>query len=192
MPDVQTLSEETEPHPHSVEHHLANGSHPGDSATLDLAFEDIRRVIDEQREQGQVLTTKLNILFAVNSGSLLLCLAISKMLLVASVFSVGEIIGFLLSFSLLISAFLPRQVAVTPNLDNPKVIERYLNLSKADYQLQMIVNLVETYNVNKQRLDDQSKSLSYAACTTLGLAVLMMIHIIAIYFNPALQFGSSC
>jgi len=161
-------------------------SSQNDPATLDLALEDIRRVVEQQQQQSQLLTTKLNILFAVNSGGLLTALAISKLILMPSIFSVGEIVGFVITFGLLLSAFLPRQVAVTPNLANFKLVERYLNLSKTDYQLQMIVNLLETYNVNKQRLDDKSKSLTYAAYSTFVIVVIVMIHVFSLYYNSNL------
>jgi len=154
-----------------------------DPATIGLALEDIRRVIEQQHQQSQLLTTKLNILFAVNSGGLLIALAISKLILIPSIFSVAEMIGFMITFALLLSAFLPRQVAVTPNLGNVEVVERYLNLSQTNYQLQMIVNLVETYNVNKQRLDDKSKSLTYAAYSTFGIVVIIMFHVFSLYYR---------
>jgi Fe2+ transport system protein B len=158
-------------------------SSQSDPATIGLALEDIRRVIEQQHQQSQLLTTKLNILFAVNSGGLLIALAISKLILIPSIFSVAEMVGFMITFALLLSAFLPRQVAVTPNLGNVEVVERYLNLSKTNYQLQMIVNLVETYNVNKQRLDDKSKSLTYAAYSTFGIVVIIMFHVFSLYYS---------
>lgn len=154
-----------------------------DPVTLDLALEDIRRVIEQQHQQSQLLTTKLNILFAVNSGGLLIALAISKLILIPSIFSVAEMVGFMITFALLLSAFLPRQVAVTPNLGNVEVVERYLNLSKTSYQLQMIVNLVETYNVNRQRLDDKSKSLTYAAYSTFGIVIIITFHVFSLYYS---------
>ncbi len=79
--------------------------------TLALAAQDVRMVLREQSEQGQLLTTKLNILFVAN-GALLTSLSISRLLVSGSVFSLAEIVGFLASFSLLMGAFLPRQVAV--------------------------------------------------------------------------------
>ncbi|PSO49852.1 MAG: hypothetical protein BRC33_05355 [Cyanobacteria bacterium SW_9_44_58] len=158
-------------------------SSQSDPATIGLALEDIRRVIEQQHQQSQLLTTKLNILFAVNSGGLLIALAISKLILIPSVFSVAEMVGFMITFALLLSAFLPRQVAVTPNLGNVEVVERYLNLSKTNYQLQIIVNLVETYNVNKQRLDDKSKSLTYAAYSTFGIVVVITLHVLSLYYR---------
>lgn len=76
------------------------------SSTLDLATQDVRIVIEEQKQQGHLLTTKLNILFVVN-GALLTTLMISRLVLLPSIFSFGEIIGFFVNFSLLINAFLP-------------------------------------------------------------------------------------
>lgn len=150
------------------------------SATLALAAQDVRMVLREQNEQSQILTTKLNILFVAN-GALLTSLSISRLLVSGSVFSLAEIIGFLASFSLLMGAFLPRQVAVTPNLEDRKFLETYLALPEQDYQLQMLVNLSETYNANKQRLEDTSQSLKYAAYTIWGTTVIMLVHILVIY-----------
>lgn len=184
MSDSTTVSEEL---PTSVTEVLANQEQPPkqDPVTLDLALEDIHRVTEQQHQQSQLLATKLNILFAVNGGGLLTALAISKLILIPSIFSVGEMLGFVLTFGLLLSAFLPRQVAVTPNLGNIEIVQRYLNLSKTQYQLQMIVNLVETYNVNKQRLDDKSKSLTYAAYSTFGIVVIIVVHILTIYYRTS-------
>lgn len=149
-------------------------------ATLALAAQDVRMVLREQNEQSQILTTKLNILFVAN-GALLTSLSISRLLVSGSVFSLAEIVGFLVSFSLLMGAFLPRQVAVTPNLEDRKFLETYLALPEQDYQLQMLVNLSETYNANKQRLEDTSQSLKYAAYTIWGTTAIMLVHILVIY-----------
>ncbi|PZU99170.1 MAG: hypothetical protein DCF32_18810 [Leptolyngbya sp.] len=149
-------------------------------ATLALAAQDVRMVLREQNEQSQILTTKLNILFVAN-GALLTSLSISRLLVSGSVFSIAEIIGFLASFSLLMGAFLPRQVAVTPNLEDRNFLETYLALPEQDYQLQMLVNLSETYNANKQRLEDTSQSLKYAAYTIWSTTVIMLVHILVIH-----------
>jgi hypothetical protein len=141
---------------------------------------DVRLVLQEQREQGQTLTTKLNILFVAN-GALLTSLSISRLMMIPSLFTVIEMIGFFISFTLLVRAFLPRQVAVSPNLEDRKFLEHYLALSATDYQLQMLVNWSETYNANKQRLDDVSKTLRLAAYATLTVATTMLIHILAVY-----------
>jgi hypothetical protein len=149
-------------------------------ATLALAAGDVRAVLREQSEQSQTLTTKLNILFVAN-GALLTSLSIARLIVTGSILSLAEVLGFLISFSLLMKAFLPRQVAVTPNLEDQNFLETYLLLSPEDYQLQMLVNLAETYKANKQRLEDISQSLKYAAYTIWGTAVIMLIHILVIY-----------
>lgn len=148
--------------------------------TIALAVRDVRLVLQEQREQGQILTTKLNILFVTN-GALLTSLSISRLIMIPSPFTVAEVIGFFISFTLLVRAFLPRQVAVSPNLEDRKFLERYLALSAPEYQLQMLVNWSETYNANKQRLDDVSKTLRLAAYATLTVATTILIHILAVY-----------
>ena len=158
----------------------------GSGSTVALAVQDVRRVLQEQREQRQILTTQLNILFVTNGG-LLTILTISRLLSVLSLFSLFEILGFFVNFTLLIAAFLPRQVVVSPNLQDGDFLERYLALSADEYQIQMLVNLVETYNVNKQRLDDISQSLSYAAYVTWGVVFVVLLHMIAAYFLPDLQ-----
>jgi hypothetical protein len=150
-------------------------------STLELAAKDVRMVIEQQRERSQTLTTKLNILFVTN-GALLTSLIISRLLFFPSPFSIAEILGFLLNFTLLISAFLPRQVAVSPNLEDKKFLERYLVLSPEEYQLQMLVNLAETYNANRQRLEDVSLSLKYSAFVTWGIAIILLMHVVASYF----------
>ncbi|MEB3359161.1 MAG: hypothetical protein VKK04_20710 [Synechococcales bacterium] len=149
--------------------------------TIELAARDVRMVLEEQREQSQILTTKLNILF-VSNGALLTSLSISRLMVIPSLFSIAEVVGFLVCFTLLVRAFLPRQVAVSPNLEDRKVLERYLALSAEDYQLQMLVNLAETYNANKQRVDDISQTLKYAAYATWSVAVIILAHMIAVYF----------
>jgi hypothetical protein len=151
------------------------------SSTLDLATQDVRIVIEEQKQQGHLLTTKLNILFVVN-GALFTTLMISRLVLLPSIFSFGEIFGFFVNFSLLINAFLPRQVAVSPNLGDTKFLERYLALTPEEYQLQMMVNQVATYNTNKQRLDDVSQSLTYAAYVTWTIALTILLHMVWSYF----------
>ena len=80
-------------------------------------------------------------------------------------------------------AFLPRQVAVTPNLEDREFLETYLALPDYEYQLQMLVNLQETYNANKQRLDDISQSLKYAAYTIWSTAAIMLVHILVVYLD---------
>lgn len=150
-------------------------------STIEMAAQDVRLVLTEQREQGQILTTKLNILFVTN-GALLTSLNISRLMMIPSPFSIAEVIGFLISFTLLVRAFLPRQVAVSPNLEDRKFLEKYLVLSSDEYQLQMLVNLTETYNANKQRLDDVSQTLRYAAYATWVIAVVMLMHMVVVYF----------
>ncbi|MGP1382683.1 MAG: hypothetical protein ACTS2F_03935 [Thainema sp.] len=149
--------------------------------TLDYAAQDVRRVLEEQREQSQVLTTKLNILFVTN-GALLTSLTISQLIFHPSIFSLAEITGFAVSFVLLVRAYLPRQVAVSPNLEDRKFLERYLVLTPDQYQLQMLANLTEIYNANKQRVDDVSQTLKYAAYNTLAIAGILLTHILATYF----------
>jgi hypothetical protein len=113
-------------------------------------------------------------------------LAISRLVFLPSWFSWAEILGFALNFTLLIGAFLPRQEAVSPNLEDTKFLERYLTLSPDQYQLQMMVNLVETYNANRQRIEDVSQSLTYAAYVTWVIALTIILHIAATYFLAAI------
>jgi len=157
--------------------------------TLDLAAQDVRMVIAQQREQSQSLTTKLNILFVTN-GALFTSLTVSRLLFFPSPFSLAELLGFLLNFTLLLNAFLPRRLVVSPNLGDKKFLERYLVLSKQEYQLRMLVNLVETYNANKQRLDDVSASLKYAAYVTWTVALMITVHVLAAYFLPVIDWSS--
>ncbi|MEB3164330.1 MAG: hypothetical protein VKK80_13965 [Prochlorothrix sp.] len=155
-----------------------------DPRTIALAADDVRRVMHAQDEQGQTLTTKLNILFVTN-GALLTSVSISRLMAFPSrfgiIFNIIEVISFFLSFSLLISAFFPRQVVVSPNLQDQKFLERYLPLQWEEYQLQMLVNLVETYNANRQRLDDVSQSLRYAAYATWLIAGVILCHMVVAY-----------
>lgn len=154
--------------------------------TLNLASEDVRNVCQQQHEQANILTTKLNILFVVN-GALLTSLSISRLIYIPSFFSLLEVLGFLINFILLINAFLPRQVIISPNLEDNKFLERYLALSPEEYQLQMMANLVEIYKANKRRIDDISQCLIYSAYTTLAIAICIMIHILSTYFVPLLN-----
>jgi hypothetical protein len=152
--------------------------HSSSVATIDLAARDVRAVLVQQKERAQLLTTKLNILFVVN-GALWTSLAISRLVFLPSWFSWAEILGFALNFTLLIGAFLPRQEAVSPNLEDTKFLERYLTLSPDQYQLQMMVNLVETYNANRQRIEDVSQSLTYAAYVTWIIALTILLQVAA-------------
>ncbi len=156
------------------------------STTLELAARDVRMVLDQQRERTQTLTTKLNILFVTN-GALLTSLIISRLLFIPSPFSIAEILGFLINFTLLINAFLPRQEAVSPNLEDTKFLERYLVLPPEEYQLQMLVNLSQTYNANKQRLEDVSLSLKYSAYVTWGIALILLTHVVAAFFVQGIE-----
>ena len=151
-----------------------------DPLTLDLAARDVHLVLEEQQEQSHILTTKLNILFVAN-GALLTSLTISRLFLHAGWFSLAEVLGFLVSFTLLVRAFLPRQVAVSPNLEDRKVLEVYLALSPQDYKLQMLANLAETYNLNRQRLNDVSRTLKFAAFSTWSIAAIMLMHLVTWY-----------
>ncbi len=174
---------ETEEIAHSPEpeNHQSEDSQKGlSTVTIELAARDIRDVMEQQKQQSQLLTTKLNILFVVN-GALLTSLTISRLVLFLSPFSIAEVIGFLINFTLLIDAFLPRQVAVSPNPEK-KFLERYLPLSAQEYQLKMMANHIATYNTNKQRLDDVSQSLTYSAYVTWAIALLVLLHIVSSYF----------
>ncbi len=157
--------------------------------TLELAAQDVRMVIAQQREQSQSLTTKLNILFVTN-GALFTSLTISRLLFFPSPFSLAELLGFLVNFTLLLNAFLPRQLVVSPNLGDKKFLERYLVLSQQEYQLRMLVNLVETYNANKQRLEDVSSSLKYSAYVTWSVALIVTLHILVAFFLPVIDLSS--
>lgn len=156
------------------------------SLTLSLASQDIRRVLDKQKEERQILITQTNILFVANSA-LLSVLTISRLLSVFSLFSILEVVLFLVNFTLLVNALLPRQLVISPNPENEGFLEGYLTMSPEEYQLQMLVNLVETYNANKQPLNDISQSLYYAAGVTWGIALVVLLHVVAVYFIPDLQ-----
>ncbi|MDJ0800628.1 MAG: hypothetical protein QNJ51_28110 [Calothrix sp. MO_167.B12] len=154
--------------------------------TLNFASQDIRRVLDKQKEERQILLTQTNILFVVNTA-LLSALTISKLVSVFSLFSAIEVGLFLTNFTLLINALLPRQFVITPNLGSEKFLETYLGMEPEEYQVQMLVNLVETYNANRQPLNDISQSLFYAACVTWGIALVLSVHLVTVYFLPELQ-----
>lgn len=152
--------------------------------TIELATQDVRAVIEEQKQQSYLLTTKLNILFVVN-GALLTSLTISRFIFLFSPFSIAEIMGFVINFTLLINAFLPRQVAVSPNLEDKKFLERYLSLTPEEYRLRMIANQIGTYNTNKQRLEDISQTLTYSAYVTWVIALIIMLQMVSSYFVRA-------
>ena len=86
-----------------------------ENTVLDLAVEDVRRVLERQKEERQILITQMNILFVTNTA-LLSFLTISKLLTLFSHFSVTGIALFFLNFILLIRALLPRQFVISPNL----------------------------------------------------------------------------
>jgi hypothetical protein len=165
----------------TVENHAEEVDRSWNYNTIYLAHRDVIGVLDRQKERNITLTTKLNILFVVN-GALWTSLTISRGIFAPSIFSVVEVLGFGLNFTLLINAFLPRQEAVTPNLEDTKFLERYLILSPEDYQLKMMANLVQTYNTNRQRIEDVSQSLTYSAYVTWVIALVMMLQVITAYF----------
>jgi hypothetical protein len=51
----------------------------------------------------------------------------------------------------------------------------------------MLVNLAETYNANKQRLEDVSQGLKYAAYTIWTTTAIMLINIVVVYITKSLQ-----
>lgn len=147
--------------------------------TLNLALQDAKSVLDQQQQLRQLSLTQLNILFVTNTA-LLTVLSISRLIFTISVFSAVEIAGFLLSFSVLIYALLPRQPFVTPNLEDRESLERYLLLSPDEYRLQMLTNLVEVYKANKQRLDDITQALSLATYIIWGMAIITLSHVLSV------------
>lgn len=148
-----------------------------DFITLDLAIRDARSVLDQQQQLRQFSLTQLNILFVVNTAVLTI-LSISRLIFSHSWFSLVEIASFLFSFSILIYALLPRQTLVTPNLEDQESIERYLALSPDEYRLQMLTNLIEVYNANKQRLDDITQALGLASYALWVTVILALSHIL--------------
>lgn len=157
-----------------------------DKATLELAAQDVRRVLERQKEERQILLTQTNILFVTNTA-LLSFLTISKLLPVFSLFSVLEILLFFFNFTLLMWALLPRQFFISPNLENENFQQNYLLLPSEEYQLKMLANLIATYNANKQRLEDISQSLKYATYITAGIALVALLHQLTVYSIPELQ-----
>ncbi|BAZ49815.1 hypothetical protein NIES4103_24280 [Nostoc sp. NIES-4103] len=158
-----------------------------ENPVLELAAEDVRRVLERQKEERQILITQMNILFVTNTA-LLSFLTISKLLTFFSLFSVTEIALFFLNFILLIRALLPRQFVISPNLQNVNNFQKnYLSLSSQDYQLKMLANLIETYNINQKRIEDIAQSLTFATFVTSGIALVALLHQLTVYFIPELQ-----
>lgn len=156
-----------------------------DPVTLRLAARDVRTVLDKQKEERQILLTQMNILFVTNTA-VLTVLAISRLLTIFTIFNAIEVLLVLLNFILLINALLPRRFVITP-VPNDDFLERYLALSNQNYELQMLVNLVTTYNANKQTIDDISQTLTYAAYVTLGVIFVAVLHLGTVYFIPELK-----
>lgn len=121
-----------------------------DEETLELAAQDVRRVLERQKEERQILITQMNILFVTNSA-MLSFLTISIAFTRFSLLSAVEILLFL-NFMLLIWALLPRQFVISPNLVTDDFQNRYLKLLPQEYKLQMLANLIETYNGNIQQI----------------------------------------
>jgi hypothetical protein len=147
--------------------------------TVNLALQDAKSVLDQQQQFRQLSLTQLNILFVTNTA-LLTVLSISRLLFSISPFSLLEIVGFFLSFSVLIYAVLPRQPLVTPNLEDPESLEHYLSMSPDEYRLQMLTNFVEVYKANKQRLDDITQALSIATYVVWGLVIITLSHVLSV------------
>ncbi|MEH1825275.1 MAG: hypothetical protein V7L22_07880 [Nostoc sp.] len=167
-----------------------------DKETLELATQDVRRVLERQKEERQILITQMNILFVTNSA-ILSFLTISRLITIFSIFSGLEILLFFLNFLLLIWALLPRRFFVSPNLEKKKENEEnteklkfpedYLMFTPQEYNLQMLADFRETYNNNQKQVDDISLALKYATGVTAGIAVVALLHQVTVYFIPELQ-----
>ncbi len=151
-----------------------------DFVTVSLALKDVRAVLVQQQQLRQLSLTQLNILFVVNTA-LLSVLSFSKLIFSRTWFSLIEIVGFSLSFSLLIFALLPRSQAVTPNPKNLD-IEESLAKSANDYQLQMLSNFQEVYRTNQQRIDDITQALLVASLTLWALVIVALLHLLTAIF----------
>jgi len=152
-----------------------------DFVTVSLALQDMRAVLVQQQQLRQLSFTQLNILFVVNTA-LLSVLSFSKLIFSRSWFSLIEIVGFSLSFSLLIFALLPRTQSVTPNPDNLEIAES-LAKSANDYQLQMLSNFQEVYRTNQQRIDDITQALLVASLTLWATVIVALLHILSVIFS---------
>jgi hypothetical protein len=167
-----------------------------DKETLELATQDVRRVLERQKEERQILITQMNILFVTNSA-MLSFLTISRLITIFSIFSALEILLFFINFLLLIWALLPRKFFVSPNLEKKKenevnkeklkFPEDYLIFTPEEYNLQMLADFRETYNNNQKQVDDISLALKYATGVTAGIAVVALLHQVTVYFIPELQ-----
>lgn len=157
-----------------------------DKETLELAAQDVRRVLERQKEERQVLITQMNILFVTNTA-LLSFLTISRLITRYSFFSVVETLLLLVNFLLLIRALLPRKFFVSPNLETEDFQNRYLQFSPQEYHLQMLANLREAYNENQKQIEDISQSLTYATFVTAAIAIVALLHQVTVYFIPQLQ-----
>ncbi len=157
-----------------------------DKKTLELAAQDVRRVLERQKEERQVLITQMNILFVTNTA-LLSFLTISRLITRYSFFSVVEILLLLFNFILLIRALLPRKFFVSPNLETEDFQNRYLEFSPQEYHLQMLANLREAYNENQKQIEDISQSLTYATFVTAAIAIVALLDQVTVYFIPELQ-----
>jgi hypothetical protein len=146
-----------------------------DFVTLSLAVEDVRAVLIQQQDLQKVALTQLNILFVVNTA-LLSVLSFSKLIFSQTWFSLIEIGGFLISFSLLINALVPRQVSVTPN---PATIQSQIAKPANDYRQQLLRSFQKIYQSNQQRLDDVADSLVKASYTLWGILITALLHILA-------------
>lgn len=156
------------------------------SNSLRASVGDAWRVTEQQRVLRQDLTSKLNILFVANSA-LLSFLAISKLISFCNLFSLLELLALCTNFILLLGAFVPSQPFVTPNLTTDEFVENYPTMEPDEYYLQMLYNLQDSYNDNRQRLDDIAQMLSRSAAFTGVLVVVIIAHIFASYLMPELK-----
>lgn len=160
--------------------------------TLELVVQDVLRVLEKQKEEREMLISQVNILFFVNTA-LLSFVTISKLLTTFSTFSIVELLLFLINFTLLIRAVLPRTWTISPNLnistDKTKSTfpENYWHDSPQEYQVKMIANWKETYNINQEIVNDISQALKYANFVTSGLAMVALLHQVKVYFLTYLQ-----
>jgi hypothetical protein len=170
-----------------------------DKETLELATQHVRRVLERQKEERQILITQMNILFVTNSA-ILSFLTISKLITILSVFSALEILLFFINFLLLIWALLPRKFFVSPNLEKQKENEEkeeklnfpedYLMFTPQEYNLQMLADFRETYNNNQKQVDDISLALKYATGVMAGIAMVALLHKVTVYQNRIQESGA--
>lgn len=148
--------------------------------SLDLAFEWVKGVLNDQSHTGDVLDNKGNNLFSV--ATLVLGIGISAGVLFAgtvglisfilgglSLLSYGWVIGF---------AFEVWRLRSYETLDNPTVIrEWYWDMEPPEFKMELLSHLEDAYNANENTLSKKAKAVRCLIIATTAEVIFLVLSL---------------